>query len=403
MALQILHEQCIGCGVCIEKCPFDALKMDGDRVVVCESCTLCGACVRICPVEAIKLEKKKQINNNQDYLGVWVIVEQRDRQLLKVALELVSEGRKLADSLGRSLSAVLLGDEVEKLTGELIAYGADKVYLIEDSQLNNYNTESYVAILEKLVQQEKPEILLIGATHNGRDLAPRLSARLGTGLTADCTELAIDQEKGVLLQTRPAFGGNLMATIVCPNHRPQMATVRPGVMVKAEVDNQRQGEVIKFDPNLAELAIKAQVQEVVKAAKQQVNLEEARIIVSGGRGLKKADGFKLLEELAEIMGAQVGSSRGCVDNGWICHDHQVGQTGKTVQPDLYIACGISGAIQHLAGMTNSKMIVAINKDANAPIFQVADYGIVGDVYTVVPKLIEELRKNKEVFGTTAAR
>ncbi len=392
MGLQIIQDKCIGCGLCAEKCPFGALKMDGDKVVLGDGCTLCGACARLCPVGAIVIDKKEQSNSNlDDHSGVWVIAEQRENKLMKVALELVSEGRKLANDLGKNLSAVLLGDGIKDLAKDLIAHGADQVYVIEDPELKVYNTEPYVSALEQLISKEKPEAILVGATHHGRDLAPRLSARLQTGLTADCTELAIDQEKGVLLQTRPAFGGNLMATIVCPNHRPQMATVRPGVMVKEEPDYGRQGEVTDFKVDLAKLEIKAKVKEVVKEAKKQVNLEEAKIVVSGGRGLGNSDGFKLLQELADAIGGEVGTSRACVDNGWIDHDHQVGQTGKTVQPDLYIACGISGAIQHLAGMSNSSVIVAINKDPNAAIFQIADYGIVGDIYQVLPKLIEELK------------
>ncbi len=393
MALTINYDKCINCGICIEKCPFGALKMEDNKVTVVDGCTLCGACVRVCPVEAISIEKKESNKEDlADYKGVWVFAEQREGKLLKVAFELVSEGRKLADKLGEKLSAVLLGDNVKSLADQLIASGADQVFVIEDKELKDYNTEPYAIALQKLADSEKPEIILIGATNNGRDLGPRLSAKLKTGLTADCTELCIDEEKRLLLQTRPAFGGNLMATIICPNHRPQMATVRPGVMKRAEEDANRQGKVIDFGVDFSNANIKTKIREIVKANKQTINLEEAKIIVSGGRGLGEAEGFKLIEELAEVLGGEVGSSRACVDTGWIDQAHQVGQTGKNVQPDLYIACGISGAIQHLAGMAKSKTIVAINKDENAAIFDVADYAIVGDVYKVLPELIEAINE-----------
>lgn len=395
MGLYIHSDKCIGCGICVAQCPFGALKMEGGQIVVGDTCTLCGACVQACPVEAICLEKaEKAAGSIEDYAGVWVYAEQRDGQLLRVALELVGEGRKLADGLGKKLSAVLMGSNIQSLAGELIAHGADQVYVLDHPELAVYNTEPYALALEQLVQRELPEIVLVGATHNGRDLAPRVSAKLKTGLTADCTQLAIDQEKGLLLQTRPAFGGNIMATIICPNHRPQMATVRPGVMAKLASDYRRKGEIVEFIPDFTGIAVRAVVREVVKEARQQVNLPEAKIVVSGGRGLANAEGFRLIEELAQVLGGEVGASRACVDCNWISHDHQVGQTGTTVAPDLYVACGISGAIQHLAGMSSSKVIVAINKDPNAPIFQVADYGIVGDVYQVIPKLIEALKEEK---------
>lgn len=403
MALQIRREECIGCNLCVEKCPFGALKMDGDQVSLTDGCTLCGACVQVCPVDALVIEKKEQQPVNLEYSDIWVLAEQRDGQLLEVALELVSEGRKLADTLGKKLSALLLGAGIDDLAADLIAFGADQVYLIDHPQLKVYNTEPYVSAVEQLVQRARPEILLLGATHYGRDLAPRLAARLETGLTADCTELAIDRDKGILLQTRPAFGGNLMATIVCPHHRPQMATVRPGVMEKITPNRDRRGTVIQFAADLSQLQINTQVKEIVKMARKQVNLEEAKVIVSGGRGLKNPTGFKLIRELAELLAGQVGTSRACVDSGWISHEHQIGQTGKTVQPDLYIACGISGAIQHLAGMNKSQIIVAINKDRKAPIFQIADYGIVGDLYQVLPKLISELRQEKGLVSAPAAR
>ena len=307
-------------------------------------------------------------------------------------LELLGEGRKLADTLGVELSALLLGSGVESLCDELGAYGADRVILADSALLSDYNTEAYAKVVCDLVTERKPEIMLIGATNIGRDLAPRLSARLYTGLTADCTGLAIDPETRGLLQTRPAFGGNVMATIVTPNHRPQMSTVRPGVMKKAAYDPAHKAIVDVADFALSENDIHTKVIETVKSLKQTVNLVDAEVIVAGGRGVGSAEGFKLIEQLAEVMGGVVGASRAAVEAGYIGADHQVGQTGKTVRPKIYVACGISGAIQHLAGMQNSECIIAINKNADAPIFSAATYGIVGDLHKVIPMLIEELKE-----------
>ena len=310
-------------------------------------------------------------------------------------MELLGAGRKLANKLGVELSAVLLGSGVDFICEELVHYGADKVIYVEHKLLQNYTTDGYTKVITDLINERKPEIMLIGATNIGRDLAPRVAARLNTGLTADCTKLDIDEEQKILLQTRPAFGGNIMATIVTPKHRPQMATVRPGVMKKMEKDEKRKGVIEKVEAQLSDEDLRVKVEQVVKSTKQIVNLVEAEYIVSGGRGLGGPEGFKLMEELASALGGVVGSSRAAVDAGWISHDHQVGQTGKTVRPKVYIACGISGAIQHLAGMQNSDCIIAINKNPDAPIFSVADYGIVGDLYKVVPMLIEEVKKLKE--------
>lgn len=324
------------------------------------------------------------------YRGVWVFAEQRNGELLNVAIELVGEGRKIADTLEVPLTAILLGRDVDHIAEDLVKYGADKVIYADHQLLEIYNTEGYTKVIHELIRENKPEILLIGATNIGRDLGPRISARVHTGLTADCTQLDVDIENRRLMQTRPAFGGNLMATIICPDHRPQMSTVRPGVMSKARYDENRTGEIDKFSPELREDDIRARVLDVVKGEKAVVQLGESQVIVSGGRGLGDEKGFQLISELADKLGGVVGASRATVDAGWIDHSHQVGQTGTTVRPDLYIACGISGAIQHLAGMQESKIIVAINKDKNAPIFEIADYGIVGDVYEVLPELIKGL-------------
>lgn len=328
------------------------------------------------------------------YKDIWVFAEQRDGRLTPVVIELLGEGRKLADVKGIKLNAILLGDDVSGLADELIAYGAETVYIAQSPLLKNFTTDAYTKVIVDAVNQIKPEIMLIGATHIGRDLAPRMASRLNTGLTADCTKLEIDEEDGKIKQTRPAFGGNIMATIICPDNRPQMSTVRPGVMDKALRDDERKGDKVYLDIDLKESDIRTKIIEIVKSAKDRVSLTDADIIVSGGRGLKTPDGFALIKELADKLGGVVGASRAAVDSGWIDHSHQVGQTGTTVKPKLYVACGISGAIQHLAGMKESDLIVAINKDADAPIFTVADYGIVGDLYEVIPAFIEEIDKLK---------
>ena len=391
--LKIIEKNCVGCEICIDKCPYDALyMMDNIAVIDEEKCTLCGICVDHCNFEAIKLKTKRQKDSSylKQYEGIWVLAEQREGELLNVSIELVGEARKLAEKKEAEVTAVLAGDNLSVQAEKLIARGADKVYLLENSELENYRTEPYTQVISDLIEQEKPEIVLLGATNNGRDLGPRLSARLDTGLTADCTVLDIDSEKEILLQTRPAFGGNLMATIVCPEHRPQMATVRPGVMMELEENYDRTGEIIKLNPEIKEDNILTKIKEIIKEPKASINLEKANIIVAGGRGVGCADNFSLIEKLAETIDAEVGASRAVVDEGWIKKEHQVGQTGKTVKPTLYIACGISGAIQHKAGMQNSDYIIAINKDPEAPIFDICDYGILGDLKEIIPELIDEI-------------
>ncbi|SEF85532.1 electron transfer flavoprotein alpha subunit apoprotein [Caloramator fervidus] len=327
-------------------------------------------------------------------MSVWVIAEQRDGNLQKVSLELLGKGKELANKLGTNLVAVLAGYEIEKLAKTLIRYGADEVLVLDHILLKNYTTDGYTKAIEKVVKCKNPEIILIGATNIGRDLGPRLAARLKTGLTADCTGLDIDENSKNLLMTRPAFGGNLMATIECPNHRPQMATVRPGVFPLPCPDEKREGKIQKIEVDLKEKDIRTVVEKIVKSLEDKVDITEAKVIVSGGRGLGSKEGFELLKELASLLGGVVGASRAAVDSGWIGKDHQVGQTGKTVRPKLYIACGISGAIQHLAGMQDSEYIIAINKDENAPIMSIADLAIVGDLYKVIPELINEIKAYK---------
>lgn len=329
------------------------------------------------------------------YQGVWVFAEQRDGELQNVSLELLGKGRELADKLQTQLTAVLLGQGIKGTAKELIHYGADKVIVADDPMLKLYVTEPYTKVMCEVIESYHPEIILIGATAIGRDLAPRVSARIHTGLTADCTSLEIEEDTKNLLMTRPAFGGNIMATIICPDHRPQMSTVRPGVMIKRAKDEGRTGEVIEFSTNLSQADMNVEVIEVVKETKKKVKIEEANALVSGGRGIGKKENFELLKELAKELGGMVSGSRAVVDAGWLEREYQVGQTGKTVRPDLYIACGISGAIQHVTGMEESELIIAINKNANAPIFELADVGIVGDVNKVIPAVIEALKSAKE--------
>ncbi len=333
--------------------------------------------------------------NISEYKGVFVFVEQRDGDIQRVSLELLGKGREIGDKLGETVTAVILGHNIKDKTKMLIHYGADKVIYVDDEALAIYMTEPYTKALTQITNRDKPGIFLIGATAIGRDLAPRVSARIHTGLTADCTSLDIDDENKNLLMTRPAFGGNIMATIICPDHRPQMSTVRPGVMQLFEKDESRQGEIEEYKVEFSKEDSNVEILEVAKETKQKINIEEANVLISGGRGVGKSENFEVLKELAEELDGQVSASRAVVDAGWIDRNHQVGQTGKTVRPDLYVACGISGAIQHLAGMEESELIIAINKDSGAPIFEVADVGIVGDINKIVPALIEELAAAKD--------
>ncbi|NLC65879.1 MAG: electron transfer flavoprotein subunit alpha/FixB family protein, partial [Clostridium sp.] len=327
-----------------------------------------------------------------EYKGVWIFAEQRENTLMPVVFELLGEGRKLADEIGTELAAIVCGENVSELTKELFAYGADKVYVADNKDLKSYRTDSYTKVISEAIETFKPEILLLGASHIGRDLGPTLAVTADTGLTADCTSLEIDPDDKKIRQTRPAFGGNLMATIVCPNHRPQMSTVRPGVMDKAEYNPLNEGEIINLDVSFAEGEIRTEVVEFVKSLDEVVSLADADVIVSGGLGIGSEEGFELLKELAKRFDGTIAASRASVDSGWIDSSYQIGQTGTTVKPTVYIACGISGAIQHIAGMKDSDYIIAINKNESAPIFNVADLGIVGDLHDVIPAIIEELDK-----------
>ncbi len=392
--LRLDEEACTGCGACVETCPFGALALEDELVRIGENCNDCGACIDSCPTDALILERPEPVAvmDISEYKDVWVVVEYGRKGISHVALELLGKGRQLADTLKCRLCALILGDGVSNLANDAFAYGADVAYVVENPALSKYRTDPFVEAAAFLVRKYKPEIVLLGATTTGRDFAGALATEIGTGLTADCTGLEIEPEGNNLVQTRPAFGGNIMAQILCRRHRPQMATVRPKVMELPERVDGSKGEVITEEVALDEEKFLTTVLEFVKEEGSTVNLADANVIVSGGRGLGDPKHFAMIEELAKTLGGAVGASRASVDAGWIPYPHQVGQTGKTVRPKLYIACGISGAIQHLAGMQTSDIIVAINKDPDAPIFKVATYGIVGDIFKIVPLLTEKFKE-----------
>jgi electron transfer flavoprotein alpha subunit len=429
---RLIPGKCIACGArCQESCKKDAIEMNdqGEPVIISENCIGCARCVKVCPTEALEMyltpEEKKLLDelNKQaaeaaaaeaeevseeeakieaklkGYKGVWVYVEQTDGKPASVSWELLGVGAELAKTLNVELCTVVIGDNVEHLCRESFAHGASKAYLMDDPVFHHYRTESYYKAICHLVETYKPEIMLLGATGQGRDLAGAVATELKTGLTADCTGLTID-DKRFLLQTRPAFGGNIMATILTERTRPQMATVRPHVMPMPHKDDSRSGEIVREPAAIKEEDIAVKVLEVIDDCREgadAIDIAAADIIVSGGRGMHAKENFQLLHELADELGGVVGSSRGAVEAGWMPVERQVGQTGKTVRPKIYIACGISGAIQHLVGMQDSDVIIAINHDKQAPIFEVATYGIVGDVFHVVPaitKRIKELNAKK---------
>ena len=392
MSIEVIDEKCVGCRLCIKSCPYDAIEMVGQLARIKDNCTLCGACVEACKFDAIVLRKHRAVGEEKlEHKGVWVFAEQKKGIIQSVVYELLGEGKKVADKLNTELAVVLLGNNIEEKASQLICRGADKVYLVDSPELADYQDDPYTNVLTALAEEYKPEVILCGATSIGRSLIPRVAVRLKTGLTADCTGLDVDEEKMLLLQTRPAFGGNIMATIICPDNRPQMATVRHKVMKEAAIDKNHKGEIIKkeFSGNL--ISSRTKLLNMVEDLTQTVNLTEANIIVSGGRGLGAKENFKIVEELAGALGAAVGASRAAVDSDWIPYSHQVGQTGKTVCPRVYIACGISGQIQHLVGMQSSDVIIAINKDPDAPIFKVAAYSVVGDLFEIVPALTKKFK------------
>jgi electron transfer flavoprotein alpha subunit len=420
----LIEGKCIVCGErCQSVCPVDAVIMneDGSPQIVAEKCIGCIKCVNICPAKALEMvftpEEQKILaeiaKSNEPvieevdpeeaalreklaaYRGVWVYIEQTSGEAAKVSWELLGTGRRLADVRKAELTAIVIGHNVEHLCTESFEHGADRAILLDAPVYEHYRTQSYNAAVCHLVEAHKPEIILMGATGVGRDLAGAVATVVRTGLTADCTGLDIDA-KGNLMQTRPAFGGNIMATIMCDKYRPQMATVRPHVMPMPDVTPGRSGDILRDSFAPVEESILAKVLEVIsdKDNKNKVDIAGASIIVSGGRGMMNPDNFAMLKELADELGGVVGASRSAVDAGWMPHDRQVGQTGKTVRPNIYIACGISGAIQHMVGMQDSDVIIAINRDPEAPIFQIATYGIVGDLFQIIPVLTNRLRHLK---------
>lgn len=398
MEIKVNKETCNGCSLCKKVCLYDAIEIVDGKAIVNENCVFCGACIEVCKLNSIEItglsEEKKDFS---DYSGLCVYLEANGDRITDVGFELVSEGRKLAGQLGVKLSAVAIGSGIEKSALEAFQYGLDNLYLIDNPVFSDNLDDIFAKALAQVISKYKPEIFLAGATWFGRTLIPKVAAILKTGLTADCTGLEIDKEKKILLQTRPTFGGNILATIITRNVRPQMATVRPHVMEKKKIEEGKGNykdriEYIDIDePNFKS---KYKLLCTEKELNENINITDYNVVVSGGRGLGGSEKFSMLKELADLMGGVVGASRAAVDSGWISYPHQVGQTGKTVNPKLYIACGISGAIQHLAGMQTSDIIIAINKDPGAPIFKVANYGIVGDIFEVVPMLIKRLRDGK---------
>jgi len=396
LSINLDKDLCTGCASCIDSCPYGAIELNSDKAIILPNCTLCGSCVDICPEEAISIERDETTTKKIDlsqYKGVWVIAEHFRGKVHPVAFQLLGKGRELADLLNVKLTLVLLGASFDDKLNEFNKYGMDEILYVKSPILKDYYSDLYVKVISELVIDKKPEIILIGATPTGRDYAPRVAKRLNAGLTADCTGLDINLETRNLLQTRPTFGGNIMATILTPLGRPQMATVRPGIFKKVE-DKERDVNTKTIDYTFEEKDSVSKILKRIDKGKTIVNLEDAEIIVAGGRGVGSKENFKLIEDLAEVLNAELGGSRITVELNWLDPDRQIGQTGKTVSPKLYIACGISGAIQHVVGMQNADVIVAINKDPNASIFHVAHYGIVGDLNEVIPVLIQEIKKIK---------
>jgi Electron transfer flavoprotein, alpha subunit len=407
LEIRVDEATCTGCGLCKNICMYDAIEIVGKKAVINENCVFCGACIDICKFKSIEITGLSQAHKDfSQYRGVMVFIEQQTGSIADVSYELLSEGRKLADNLGAELSGILLGHNLSQSYPEIFKYGIDKLYVIDNEIFENNLDDIYAKALVQVIHRFKPDIFLAGATGFGRTLVPKVAAIIKTGLTADCTALAIDPEKKILLQTRPTFGGNVLATIITRNSRPQMATVRPHVMEKRQIVGKPaeesgngkpgggDGKVEYIELDVSNFKTKYKLISTEKETGQSINLTDYDVIVSGGRGIGGPDNFSLLKELADALGGVVGASRAAVDSNWISYPHQVGQTGKTVNPKAYIACGISGAIQHLAGMQTSDIIIAINKDPDAPIFRVANYGIVGDIFEVVPKLIKRIKSGK---------
>jgi len=393
--IEIRTDICTGCGICISACPFGAISLVEGLAQVSDACTLCGACVEACPFRAIVLRGGGEgAGDLSSWSGVMIFAEQRDGKVDRSAFELLGAARMLAEAEGGPVSAALFTSSGAEGCSALFEHGADTVYLVESPALRHYSTEPSCRLLCRTIALAKPSMVLAAATTTGRDLMPRVARLINTGLTADCTCLEFDQERNALLQTRPAFGGNIMATIICERTRPQMATVRPGVMKAQAPEPGRTGTVERIEPLPGELDSRVVLREFVASTEGSVDISEAELIVSGGRGMKSPENFALLEELASLLGGSVGASRAAVDSGWMPYPHQVGQTGKTVQPKVYIACGISGAVQHRVGMQSSDTIYAINRDETAPIFSFCSQGFAADLFEVIPALIREIRRRK---------
>jgi len=392
--IKVIKDKCTGCTLCVKACPFAAITMIEKKASIdLDRCTLCGACVETCKFDAIELKKKVQQTENLDqFKGVWVFGEQKKGVIQPVVYELLGKATELAKKLNTEVSCIVLGHNIKDKTDDLIARGADNVYVVDYPELTNFLDEPYTKILVHLIRKYRPAVFLCGATSIGRALISRVAVSIHTGLTADCTGLDIDPDDKLLLQTRPAFGGNIMATIISRNHRPQMATVRHKVMKEIDPDPKRKGKVIEETFDKTFFRSRTKILDIIEEVTSTVNITEADIIVSGGRGMRGPENFAMLEELAKALNGAVGSSRAAVDSGWMPYSHQVGQTGKTVCPKIYIACGISGQIQHLVGMQSSDIIIAINQDPSAPIFSVATYGIVGDLFQVVPLLTKKFKE-----------
>ncbi|MGB9642414.1 MAG: FAD-binding protein [Candidatus Ratteibacteria bacterium] len=398
MEIKVNKAKCTGCKICVDVCPVGAIEVDNDgKAFITEKCNLCRLCVNECPEGAIEIigeEKKKAEIDLSQYKGIWFFAEQKNGKLSHVAYELLGISLKLAETLKEEVCGVVFASNGKEMAQELFNRGCEKVYLVEEENLDEFRQDIYVCLMAELIKKHKPNIVLAAATMIGRSFIPQTAARIKTGLTADCTDLAIDPETKLLQQIRPTYGGNLMAKIICENHRPQMATIRPKAVEEAKVIGNRDGVIVKEDYDSFNATCRVDLVSK-EAVEQTIDLQEAEIIVSGGRGLGDEKNFDMIRKFASLIGGAVGASRAAVDAGWIPYPHQVGQTGKTVKPKIYIACGISGAIQHLAGMSTSDYIIAINKDPDAPIFKVANLGIVADIFEVIPQLIQKLESKKQ--------